>query len=250
MTDIKTKVSELNLVSAGNPLPLTGTNIRLYVQDQSQSLADRDRQIHKRDLLRALFQSGSEMGDSVLVGLTSAQREGVLEELGLTYTPRLWLPAISWSARASDGASPDAVEGSDTTPDVAIFEFANESSDYQGIEMSLVLPPRWNRGTLKFRVYWTSGNTGTCRWGVKGCAASDSDSLRPTFGGEVAINDAVTAVNEVMITSLSGSLTLAGNPQDNDVLYLRTSRRSDNSGDTVNGAVRFIGMMLEWGVDY
>ena len=79
--DVKTKVSALDLVAAASPLPTMGDDVTFYVRDGSQPLATQDRQIHKRDLLMALLQSGEEIDDAS-ISLTNAQTAGIAGLVG------------------------------------------------------------------------------------------------------------------------------------------------------------------------
>ena len=81
MADIKSKLTARSLVTAANPLPKTGNDVRFYAYDGSEPDATKDRQIYKRDLLVALLQSGSELGSSILDDLTNAEKDGIISFL-------------------------------------------------------------------------------------------------------------------------------------------------------------------------
>ena len=243
MADIKSKLTDRSLVTAANKLPQTGTQVRFYVYDGSEPDATKDRQIYKQDMLASLLQSGDELNNSVVSSLTTAQREGFRS---FTVLPvEIWLPAIVWTASEEGrGAAPLVIIGSEDTPDIPVFDFLN-ADDQQSIQLAMVFPAYWNRGSITCRVYWTTvATTGDVRWAIRGCAASNSDILQPDFGSEVVITDSVTAGDEVQRSAESAAISIAGSPANGDVVYLQILRRSDHDDDTVEDVVRFLGARL------
>lgn len=157
----------------------------------------------------------------------------------------LFIPASAMWPRVTSGCST-----------LTQFEIATSLFNIQGLEfsatvqqfaqMQLVLPRKWNNGTITAVVYWKplASGSGDVRWGIQAGAYSNDDPLTTALGTEVAVTDTYIAENDLHITGATSAITIAGSPADADFLAIQINRDPTNGSDTLDVNAVLLGISI------
>ena len=162
----------------------------------------------------------------------------------------IWIPAGAMRARVSNGcAGITDVETTAGRPDMTVLEFDKEADEFA--QFSVAFPKSWNLGTITFQVWWTglAATTGVA-WGLQGTSNADNTTLDAVFGTAVVVtDDAQGAVEEVLVTSESGAVTIANTPADDDICIFQVFRDVSDGNDDMAGDARLLGVKLFFTTD-
>jgi len=154
----------------------------------------------------------------------------------------IWIPAAAMRPTVSAGCV--ALTDIQTTagnPDLQVFDFVSTTDKHAQFQMAF--PKSWDEGTITFQVYWTTAaavTTGVA-WSLQGVAVSDGDSAGVAYGVAVPVTDnAQSGAEQVLITSESGAVTIAGTPAGGDLVFFRIFRDVDDPGDTMTEDARLL----------
>ena len=153
------------------------------------------------------------------------------------------IPASAMLARATSGAGSSTYDSGSNDLTLGTGDFDTGAAEYMQVE--LIMPKSWDRGTVTARFYWTAtggGSTQTVRWTIAGVAASDGDSLNVAAGTAVYVDDTWQANNTLHVTAETGAMTIAGSPAAEDLVVLQIGR--DIANDNMGGDARLIGIAL------
>lgn len=115
-------------------------------------------------------------------------------------------------------------------------------------QFQVVLPRKWNNGTVTVVPYWTAqAGAGTVQWGISGGAYSNDDALTVALGSEQTSDDTLIALNDLHIGPATSAITLAGTPADADFLAFQISRNP--ASDTLTGDALLLGVSVRLTVD-
>ena len=161
----------------------------------------------------------------------------------------MWVPATAMTPSETNGcASITVVESGTNKPDFSVLDFDPSSDEYA--QFSVAFPKSWNEGVITFQPYWTvtGTNTGTVAWELSGFSY-DSDDSMSAFTGSVtttALAHSGTS-NDLMISVVSGNITIQGSPAAEDLCFFRINR--DVSADSQTGDARLIGIKIIYTTD-
>lgn len=112
-------------------------------------------------------------------------------------------------------------------------------------------PPRnYNNGTVKVKVYWTAtSGTGDVKFFVAAVAVSNDDALDAALGTAQTVTDTLITANDLHQTAFTSSITIAGTPADEDIIFLRVRRDPTDVADTIGADVRILGIGIEYTID-
>lgn len=117
-------------------------------------------------------------------------------------------------------------------------------------QFQIVLPRKYNNGTVTFRPYWTAASgSGGVVFELSGGAYSDDDTLTVAFGTAQTSTDTLIATDDLHIGPESSAITLAGSPADADFLAFQISRVTGNGSDTLTGDAKLLGISLRITID-
>ena len=111
----------------------------------------------------------------------------------------------------------------------------------------LSFPKRWNLGTVTFQVFWTTTATDTdgVAWGLQGVAVKDGDTIDVAYGTAIVVtDDAISNAEDTLVTVESAAVTIAGTPDDADMVYFRLFRDVSDSNDDMTEDARLVGIKL------
>lgn len=159
----------------------------------------------------------------------------------------VWVPAEAMSPRATSGcASLATVAGAADRPDLRSLDFDPTTQEFA--EFAVRMPKSWNEGTITFAAAWshaaTTVNFGVV-WQIQGVARSDGEDIGGVaYGTAVTVADTGGTTDRLYLTAESGSVTIAGSPAAEDVVYFRVARAPANGSDTMAVDARLHGITL------
>jgi len=184
---------------------------------------------------------------NILDGVTSTAAElnlvdgaGTLKQVG---KETIWVPATAMQPTTSNGCAALAtVETTAGRPDMVVLAFPVAADSFA--QFSIAFPKSWNAGTVTYQVFWAGiAATSNCSWNLAGVAVSNNTTIDIAYGTAVVVTDAAQgAVEELNVSAVSGALTIAGSPGDDELCYFRIGR--DVSEGNMNGNGQLLGIKL------
>tara|TARA_B100000029_G_scaffold78522_1_gene70018 strand:- start:2118 stop:3332 length:1215 start_codon:yes stop_codon:yes gene_type:complete len=165
-------------------------------------------------------------------------------------TETIWVPASAMYGSTTNGADAQQVETTATRPDLKVLDFDASTAEYA--QFAIAMPKSWNLGTVTFQVFWSPGNTNTgdCIFGLQGVSCSEGDTADVVFGTAAEVTDAgIGTVEDVQMTAVSGAITIAGSPADDDQTFFQLYRDAADGSDTFTGDARVMGIKLFYTTD-
>ena len=168
-----------------------------------------------------------------------------------TGTHDIWIPAQSMYPNSTNGAN--NISTSELTalqPEVRSLGFIGTAPKYA--QFSIAMPKSWNEGTITFEAYWTAEAgtlTNGVSWGLQGVGLSEADPMETAFGTAVVVDDALTALKDVHVTSTSSAVTIGGSPAAGDIVFFQIYRDTADSNDTLSEIAKLIGIKLHYTTD-
>ena len=165
-------------------------------------------------------------------------------------TETIWVPAQAMFGTTTNGADAQAVETTATRPELKVLDFDAGTAEYA--QFSIAMPKSWNLGTVTFQAFWSPSNTdtGNALIGLQGVGVANDDTSDIAFGTAVDVTDAGGgAVEDVLVSSASSAVTIAGTPADDDYTYFQVYRNAADGSDTFTGDVRLLGIKLFYTTD-
>jgi hypothetical protein len=165
-------------------------------------------------------------------------------------TETIFVPAQAMFGTTTNGADAQAVETTATRPELKLLDFDASTAEYA--QFSIAMPKSWNLGTVTYQVFWSPGNTdtGNCIFGLQGLACTEGDTADAVFGTAIEVTDAgIGTVEDVQMTAVSGAMTIAGTPADDDYCFFQLYRDAADGSDTFTGDARVLGIKLFYTTD-
>lgn len=157
-----------------------------------------------------------------------------------------WIAARDMSPSASGGCAPLAtIASAANQPDIQTLDF--DSSAQEFAQFSILMPKRWDRGTISFVPVWshpsTTVNFGVV-WELQAVAVSNDDAIAVAYGTAQGSADTGGTTNDVYVGPESAAITVAGSPAVGDLVFFRLARAPANGSDTLNVDARLHGIEL------
>ena len=165
-------------------------------------------------------------------------------------TETIWVPASAMYGSTTNGADAQQVETTATRPDLKVLDYDASTAEYA--QFAIAMPKSWNLGTVTFQYFWapSNTNTGNCIMGLQGVSVSNDDSADVVFGTAQEVTDAGGgAVEDVLVSSVSSAMTIAGTPADDDLTFFQLYRDAADGSDTFTGDARLLGIKLFYTTD-
>lgn len=141
----------------------------------------------------------------------------------------------------------DLTGADSTTNDVHVKYFAFDQSTDEFLQCGFPLPGNYGgTTTIEVRFYWkTSVTSGNVVWAAQGLSLGDDEAIDTAFGTAQTVTDgAGSAANDMMISSFTNAITLAGTPTAGEWCQLRFYRDTDNGSDTLAADAELIGVQV------
>ena len=165
-------------------------------------------------------------------------------------TETIFIPSPAMYGTETNGADSQTVETTATRPDLKVLDFDASTQEYA--HFAIAMPKSWNLGTVTFQAFWSPSNTntGNCIFGLQGVGVANDDTADVVFGTAVEVTDAGTGtVEDVLVTPVSGAITIAGTPADDDYTFFQVYRDAADGSDTFTGDARLLGIKLFYTTD-
>ena len=175
---------------------------------------------------------------------------GTTAALKIAGLETIFIPAQAMFGTTTNGADAQAVETTATRPEMKVLDFDASTNEYA--QFSIAMPKSWNLGTVTFQAFWSPSNTdtGNALIGLQGVGVANDDTSDIAFGTAVDVTDAGGgAVEDVLVSPVSGAVTIAGTPADDDYTYFQVYRNAADGSDTFTGDVRLLGIKLFYTTD-
>jgi hypothetical protein len=154
----------------------------------------------------------------------------------------VFIPAGAMTSRTTNGAAAATTETTTNKIMFGTLDFDQTTNEYA--QIMLAMPKRWNEGTITVQFLYMTTGTGAVIWGAQGVVISDDDVVDAAFGTAQTVTDTVSAATDLMQTSATAAITLAGTPAENDLLVLQIYRDAGAGGDTLNADAKLIGVNI------
>ena len=181
-------------------------------------------------------------GSGVLKSATAAVK--------IAGTETMWIPATAFYLPTTNPADAASVETTALRPELKVVDFDAATAQY--VQFAIAMPKSWNLGTVTYQVFWSPSNTNTddCIFGLQGVSCSEGDTADVAFGTAVEVTDAgIGTVEDVQMTAVSGAVTIAGSPADNDQTFFQLYRDAADGSDDFTGEARVLGIKLFYTTD-
>ena len=165
-------------------------------------------------------------------------------------TETIFVPTTAMFGTTTNGADAQAVETTATRPELKVLDFDASTAEYA--QFSIAMPKSWNLGTVTFQAFWSPSttNTGDALIGLQGVSVANDATSDIAFGTAVDVTDAGGgAVEDVLVSPVSGAVTIAGTPADDYYTYFQVVRNATSVSDTFTGDVRLLGIKLFYTTD-
>jgi|13_taG_2_1085334.scaffolds.fasta_scaffold04580_7 hypothetical protein len=165
-------------------------------------------------------------------------------------TETIWVPASAMYGSETNGADGQQVETTATRPDLKVLDFDASTAEYA--QFAVAMPKSWNLGTVTFQYFWapSNTNTGNVIMGLQGVGVANDDTADVVFGTAQEVTDAGGgAVEDVLVSSVSSAMTIAGTPADDDLTFFQLYRDAADGSDTFTGDARVMGIKLFYTTD-
>lgn len=148
-------------------------------------------------------------------------------------TKTKYIPADLWNVTSvTDPAS----AGTNTAGSLAVRRKLFNNTQKLHCQYQFVFPKSWDGGVINWKAYGmvTGGGSGDIILGLEAVAASHSDDLSAlSFGTAVEQTLTTTSTaNDLLVTGISGDLTIGGSPADYDEIFLQFYRDGADAADT------------------
>lgn len=154
-------------------------------------------------------------------------------------------PAI-WPRLTSGCAVLQQIEMLTSLANIQVLAFDQTTQEFA--QFQVVLPRKWNNGTVTVVPYWTAqAGAGTVQWEISGGAYSNDDALTVALGSGQTSDDTLIALNDLHIGPETAAITLAGTPADADFIVFQISRNP--ASDTLTGDALLLGVSVRLTVD-
>lgn len=130
-------------------------------------------------------------------------------------------------------------------PDIVTLDFDTTTQEYA--QFSVVMPKKWNEGTITFKAHWSHAATTTnfgVVWDLQAVAVSDDDAIAVAFGTAQTSTDTGGTTNDLYSSPESSAITVSGTPAAEDMVFFRLSRVTGNGSDTMAIDARLHGITL------
>lgn len=164
----------------------------------------------------------------------------------------LWIDAFNTTTSETTGMDTESKEYA-TNDNTHFVLLGDGTSQDESVEFDYVMPPAWDRGTIKFKVYWTPGHSDAnvgewIKFELSAGKRSNDDGLDTALGTAATVTDEVIADDDLHITAASGDLTIAGTPALGDMTHFRLNRDYDyaGAGNAMDVDARIFGILIQY----
>lgn len=130
-------------------------------------------------------------------------------------------------------------------PDIVTLDFDPATQEYA--QFSIVMPKKWNEGTLTFVPHWSHAATTTnfgVVWDLQAVAVGNDDAIATNYGTAQTSTDTGGTTNDLYIGPESSAITVAGSPGAEEMVFFRLSRVTGDGSDNMAIDARLHGITV------
>ena len=130
-------------------------------------------------------------------------------------------------------------------PDIVTLDFDPTTQEYA--QFSIVMPKKWNEGTITFVPQWSHAATTTnfgVAWNLQAVAVGNDDAIAANFGTAQVSVDTGGTTNDQYMGPESSAITVAGTPGVEEMVFFRVSRVTGDAGDNMAIDARLHGVTV------
>jgi hypothetical protein len=158
----------------------------------------------------------------------------------------IYVTAAAMSPSVAGGCAALAgIASAANQPDVVSLDFDPTTQEYA--QFSLVMPEKWNGGTVTFRAHWSHASTTTnfgVVWNLQGVAVPNDGAIAVAYGTAQTSTDTGGTTDDLYNSPESSAITVAGTPAGGNMVFFRVSRVTGDGGDTMAIDARLHGITL------
>lgn len=158
----------------------------------------------------------------------------------------IYISAAALRPSVSGGCAPLAgLASAANQPDIITADFDPTTQEYA--QFSLVMPEKWNGGTVTFKPHWSHATTTTnfgVAWSLQGVAVANDGAIAAAFGTAQLSVDTGGTTDDLYAGSESSAITIAGSPAGGQMVFFRASRVTGDGGDTLAIDARLHGLTV------
>jgi hypothetical protein len=158
----------------------------------------------------------------------------------------IWIPVEALTpATTQPCGDMELIEAGTNDVDYNVMDFDTGSDEYANFRVQF--PKSWNESTVTFQVAWTSSATDTdgVAWGLQGVALADDETIDSSWGAAVVVtDDNISAAGDMLITSESSAVTIAGSPSVDETVIFRIFRDVSDANDDMAEDARLLGIRM------
>lgn len=162
----------------------------------------------------------------------------------------IWIPAGAMTTATTSGAAPGQVEETTNKHNYKTLDFDASADEYACFEIPM--PKSWDEGTITFYVVWstTASDTDGIAFALQGVAVPDGDDSDVAYGTAVVVTDnAQSNAGDVLISAVSGAVTIAGSPAAGELCQFRCYRDVSDANDDMTEDMQLRGLKILYNTD-
>ena len=164
----------------------------------------------------------------------------------LTRLRHMWLDSGAFVPQTTSGAGTSTYEFADYYTMNDQIDFSATETEFAQVRFTL--PPEWNSGPIKAKVYWRTlwtAESGVA-WGLQAHAVSNADTIDLEWA-ETTICTDVNGTEKTLNITAAATVTFDTPIVKNDALYLRIYREVTNAADVIESDVSLLGVLIQYG---
>lgn len=145
----------------------------------------------------------------------------------------LWISASQFIPRLTNGPASGQYAMATTGINFKTYDF--DPATIETAEFDVRFPKSWDKGTITFIpiVSQTTTSSGSTLWNVSAVAISSSEALDVALGTPQTVTVSQGSANTMYIGAESSPITIAGSPQNGDMIHFAVNRYATSGSDTL-----------------
>lgn len=193
----------------------------------------------------ALIANGGSFADGVSM-LVTIEQGAATSAIDTRGRQAIYVSAGAMRPSVTGGcAALAAIASAANQPDIVSLNFDTATREYA--QFSLVMPKKWNEGTITFVPHWSHAATATnfgVVWDLQAVAVANDDAIAVAFGTAQTSADTGGTTNDLYTGPESAAITVAGTPGAEEMVFFRLSRVTTDGSDNMAIDARLHGITL------
>lgn len=187
----------------------------------------------------------SDVNKPVSTATTAAISAAITANNNVAETRTIPVMAGAMYPRFTVGCGSSVAETTTNNVNYNTLDFDGATDEFA--QFMIAMPKGWDEGTISVQFIWRStGGTGSVVWGLQAAAISDDDVSDAAFGTAGTVTDTVTSTSDVMISSYTSAITIAGSPAAEDLVAFQVFRDANSGSDTSTVDAQLVGIRIKY----